>query len=172
MAPVKVKRGDVFGCSNPMWLGRGINTIQKIWSDDGCSQYSHSGIIIDPDGTTFEALWTVTSKNIFAEHTGDNVIIARLVHPVNGKFDIETALKRIMQEHKGQWYPGWRLFMHMIPPLAKIALFERLVCSEVTAKYEWLAGARHSQYKGTNPDTLADEWRRWKNYEVIFEGAL
>ena len=170
---IQVKRGDVFGTKNPMWLGKAINGLQWFWSKDGESKYSHSGIIIDDQGTTFEALWTVSSKNLFDEHKGDNLIIARPNSPINGRpFDIEKALKRVIKEHNGQWYPGWRLLLHTIPPLAKIALFDRLVCSELVAQYLYLAGTREGQYKGTNPDTLADEWRRWKNFDIVFEGKL
>ena len=169
---IQVKAGDVFGTKNPMWLGKAINSIQKFWSKDGESKYSHSGIIIDNKGTTFEALWTVTSKNLFEEHKGDGVIIARPIGSSNGGvFDIKRGLMEIFK-HKGKIYPFWRLAMHMFPPLSKIAPLDRLVCSELTAKYLYLCGARHHQYQGTNPDTLADEWRRWKNFEIIFEGTI
>jgi hypothetical protein len=166
---IKVQRGDVFCSTNPMWLGRAINAIQWFWSEDGESKYSHSGIICNATGTTFEALWTVRSRNFFEAYTDDNVIIARPVCPEVKKLD---ALDKIIRTHRGQWYPFWRLGMHLFPPLAKVAIMDRLVCSELVAEYLFLAGVRHDQYKGTNPDQLADEWREWKRFNVIFEGRL
>lgn len=166
---MKLEKGMVFGTANPMALGRGINVIQNFWSRDGESTYSHSGIIKNDQGDTFEALWTVKSVNLLKVYAGKNVIIAKpLVPPTI----INAGLERIIKEHEGQFYPFWRLGMHIIPPLAKIALFDRLVCSEIVAQYEYYIGARHEQYKGTSPDTLADEWVNWKNFEIVFQGIL
>jgi hypothetical protein len=169
MKKIELIAGDVFCSSNPMWLGRAINAIQWFWSKDGESKYSHAGIILDGSGTTLEALWTVSGRNIFDACKNDNLIIARPDCPRPAK---ESALDQIMLRHSGQWYPFWRLLFHLIPPMAKVALFDRLVCSELTAQYLFFAGVRHKQYKGTNPDMLADEWRRWKNFDVILEGML
>jgi hypothetical protein len=166
---VIVKAGDVFAGRNPMALGRAINAIQWFWSSDGESKYSHAGIIIDDFGTTLEALWTVKSRNIFEAYKNEQVIIAR---PLCDNFLKEKAIERIKYEHFGQWYPFWRLPMHMFPPIAKIEAFGKLVCSELTAKYLWYTTCWGKQYKGVNPDTLADRWRDGDNFEVIFEGIL
>lgn len=166
---IQLKPGDVVGTENPMWLGKAINAIQWLWSGDGESKYSHSLIIKDDENNTFEALWTVRSQNFFKAYKGKRVIIAR---PKVGSAIIDEQLWVIIKKHKGQFYPAWRIIMHIIPPLAKIAIFDRLVCSELVAKFLCLIGARHEQYKGTNPDRLADEWRRWKTFDIIFEGVL
>lgn len=177
MSLFKLQPGDVFGTRNPMALGRAINFIQRIWSKDDESKYSHSGIIIDEDGATFESLWTINTSNLFKIYTGKEVIIARPIkniieiQPITRK-EKSTAIKKLIVEHKGQWYPFWRLPMHFFPPLAKIAWANRPVCSELTAKYLWYIKMRHHQWASTNPDTLADEWRNWKGYEIIFEGVL
>lgn len=164
-----IPKGAVFGAENPMMLGKAINALQWIWAKDGESTYSHSGIFQDGNGTTLESLWTVKSQNFFEVYKGKQVIIAV---PKCREESIASALERIKQEHEGQVYPFWRLVLHIIPPFAKIAWFDRLVCSELTAKYEYYAGVRHRMYKGTNPDTLADEWRRWTDFTVLFEGIL
>lgn len=169
MADISLKAGMVFATANPMLLGKAINGIQWLWSSDNESRYSHAGIIIDSNGTTFEALWTVKSQNIFEAYKGKKVIIAQ-PHATESKIRIE--LTKLISAHKGDWYPFWRLGLHIIPPLAKIGLLDKLVCSELTAKYLYMIGVRHSKYKGTNPDTLVDEWRNWKAYDIVFEGGL
>ena len=168
MKPTDIKRGDVCGTRNPMALGRGINAVQWLWSRDNESKYSHSLMFLDSE-RTFEALWTNKSQDFLQTYRGKRVIIARPLVSDKAK---DRALKQLTKRHSGQRYPFWRIPMHIFPPLAKICAFERLVCSELTAKYLWLAGARHEQYAGTNCDTLADEWRCWGNFEIIYEGML
>ena len=163
-------QGDVFCSTNPMSLGKAINTIQWIWSKDGESTYSHAGIFRDNNANTLESLWTVKSQNFFEAYKDDKVIIARYIGYCDAP--IPTVIARIEKEHLGNIYPFWRIFLHIIPPLSKIGVFNRLVCSELCAKYLYYLGARHSQYNSTNPDTLADEWRRWKDMEVVYEGIL
>jgi len=166
----QLQPGDVFGTRNPMALGRAINFLQKIWSRDSESKYSHSGIILDEEGTTFEALWTIKKQNLFEAYGGKEVIIARYTKGTDTI--IKTELDFCLSCHEGQWYPIWRLPLHIFPPLAKIMLFHHPVCSELVAEFLCEIGARHCQWASTNPDTLADEWRRWKNFEIIWEGEL
>jgi len=166
----QVQTGDFFGSTNPMALGRGINAIQWFWSKDAESIYSHSGIITGEDGTTLEALWTVKSGTLFTDYAGDKVIIARYMDVSPAR--IRDELRALREQHEGNIYPFWRLGMHLFPPLAKVTWFDRLVCSELVAKYLYMIGARHPQYAGTSPDVLADEWHRWKNFEIVFEGEL
>jgi hypothetical protein len=165
-----LKAGDVFATKNPMMLGRAINAIQSFWADDSKSNYSHTGIILGPTGETLESLWKVTNRNIFRDYVGKKILIARPKSAIRK----ETALKTIIGQHKNQIYPVWRLAFHLIPPLARhVSLGGRfLVCSELVAKYLYLIDMRHEYYMGTNPDTLADEWRTWKIFDVIFEGIL
>lgn len=168
---IDLRHGDVFATQNPWIFGRAINLAQRIWSHDGESKYSHAGIITDQDGSTIESLWTVTRQNIFKDYAGKAVIIAR---PAVTDADKRAAILRIRREHMGDKYPIWRLLFHLFPPVAKYfsAGGRYLVCSELVAKYLFLCGARHGQVTGTNPDTLADEWIHWKNFDVVFEGVL
>lgn len=166
----QLQAGDVFGTRNPMALGRAINVIQRLWSHDNEAKYSHSGIILNSKGDTFESLWTIKKQNIWNEYVGKEIIIARPLG-VDPRV-IDKVLKGLIAKHEGQWYPVWRLPLHILPPLAKIMWLNRPVCSELTAKYEWGIGIRHGQWAGTNPDTLADEWRRWKNIKIVWEGEL
>jgi len=175
---IEIKRGDVFCSSNPsVGVGLLINAVQWLWSRDGSSTYSHSGVIISDDGQTLEALpKKVESQDFLKAYSGDMVLVAR---PIARKAsnvptidtDIDNGLRDVLKQ-KGNIYPWWRIPMHIIPPLAKIMIFKRMVCSELVAYYLYKAGSRHDGYKGTNPDTLADEWRNWNNFDIIFEGKL
>jgi len=169
MEQIKVMPGDVFATANPMALGKAINFMQRLWSHDFDSKYSHTGIIQAEDGTTFEALWTIREGNLFADYLGKQAIIARCEASPEKKV---KELENLKAYHLGQWYPFWRLFMHVLPPLAKISIFKRPVCSELTARYLHFLGVRHGQWAGTNPDTLVDEWRNWRSFEIIYEGKI
>lgn len=168
----ELRAGDVFATRNPQGLGAAINVAQKFWSADGESRLGHAGIIQNRYGLTLEARWTITEVDLFEQYAGAEVVIAR---PIEADFSrVMVALDRLRREHLGQWYPAWRLLLHLVPPLArKISAGGRfVVCSELVAKFLYKIGVRHKQYMGTNPDTLVDEWRHWKNYTIIFEGTL
>ena len=170
--PLELKPGDLFGTRNPMALGCVISALQWLWSHDGESTYTHSGIIVSAKGETYEALWKV-GYGTLTNYVGDRIIIAR-----HTPLSVETfyeAFLRLKARHDGQWYPLWRLGLNILPPLAKFLTWRRgsyVVCSELVAELEFLLGFRHAQFTGTNPDTLADEWRRWKEWDVLGEGVL
>lgn len=169
----QVLPGDVFCTANPWIVGRMINAAEKVWSKDNRAEYGHAGIIIDTAGTTLEALVTVR-HGALSDYKDKPIMIARPTTQMDGPSinNIPLAISRVEGNHLGQWYPAWRLILHLFPPLAKyVASKKFLVCSELVAKYLFYLGARHSQYMGTNPDTLADEWKRWRNFEIIFEGV-
>jgi len=182
---IELKPGDLFVTKNPQMLGRGINAVQTWWSKDGKSEYSHAGIILNKRGTTFEALWTIKEQNLFDAYAGEKVCIARWAY-MTPKI-AKIALSKLMKQHKGHIYPGWRLLLQVIPPVAKYTSWggKFAVCSELVAKFLYLVHLqtgltdsynyrwpRHSHFCGCNPDMLADEWHRWKNYEIIFEDIL
>jgi len=177
MDKIELRTGDLFGTRNPMALGRGINTVQKVWSKDNKSVYSHSGLIENSKGVTYEALWTIKQSHL-TNYLGKRVIIARALKDMLGceitQETCQQALIEIKQRHHKQWYPWWRIPLHIIPPLAKYVSWfgKKVVCSELVAEFEYLIGVRHSQYTGTNPDMLADEWRKWKDFAIIGEGEL
>ena len=170
---MKLQPGDLFGTENPMALGRMINGAQRVWSRDNASRVSHSGIIASGAGETIEALWSVASQDLFEAYRGKYVVIARMTAPEAQRM-IPQALAEIRSLYMGRWYPLWRLPFHLFPPLAKYVSIKHkwVVCSELVARFAHLCGARHEQYMGTNPDTLADEWERWRDYRVLFAGVL
>jgi len=166
MEDIELQKGDIFVTRNPMALGRAINAIQRVWSTDNESTYSHAGIIIDPDGLTFESLWTVKRQNIWKAYHGDKVLIGRSSYMSPQAFEVGFEA---IKEHEGDWYPFHRLFLHIIPPLAKYISVGPMVCSELVGRFLNEAEIPYFEsYKGLNPDTIADRIERWKQFTVVF----
>jgi hypothetical protein len=169
--------GDEFATKNPMALGMAINLIQKAKSVDNESTYTHTGIIMDIHGATLEALWTVKSQNLWDAYKGEKVLISR---NINMSLPVFVAGIAKIREHIGQWYPAPRLLLHLIG-LAKVIHWDRIVCSELTAKFEagcaeYLGPDRAAgfmrNYYGVNPDNLVDRWQISRYYETVFEGVV
>jgi hypothetical protein len=152
-----------------MWLGKAINFVQKLKSVDNESTYGHAGIILSPQGETFESLWTIR-KNHLDEYNGCKVLIGRAIWP--SQDDQNKAIAKVISDHEGMRYPWWRLPLHMIGLAKFISVGIFPVCSELTVKKEIESGvtAWGSRWAGKNPDHVADAIRRWDAYEPIFEG--
>jgi len=192
---IKLQPGDMFDTRNPQALGRAINALQTFTSRDGKAVFSHSGIIQNRKGKTFEALWTLKEQNLFDAYEGIRVQIVRWegvdepsVLPGMNPLYAHNALKKLKAEHEGQWYPWWRLPFHIFPPVAKYVSYKGkwVVCSELTAKFLWychlemgepideqgVKWPRHDQFCGTCPDILSDEAHRWRGYRTIYDKPL
>ena len=165
---IELQPGDIFCSSNPMWLGRAINFVQKIWAKDNASEYSHSGIIIDSDGTTFESLWRVRRQNLFKAYKGDNVLIGRYqdMNP-----DIFKKMMDTVEHHENDIYPIYRLFFHLLPPVAKYVHMGQVVCSELTNKSLY-GGKIVNYYYGSTPDDVADMIITDKKWDIINKGVI
>ncbi|MFA7465187.1 MAG: hypothetical protein WCY54_09045 [Syntrophales bacterium] len=171
----KLLPGDEFATANPMALGKIINVIQTAKAVDNDSEYTHTGIIVDPHGATLEALWTVNSQNLWEAYKGKKVLIVRNTGMTPKVF--AAGMEKI-QGHIGQWYPAHRLILHVLH-VAKWIHWDRIVCSELTAKFE--AGCAEylgedkaagfmRNYYGINPDDLVDRWKISRYYTTVFEG--
>jgi hypothetical protein len=167
--PVLLQPGDVFAVTSDKWLANRINDVSKFWSDDNQSRYSHSGIIITHHGRTMEALKRLDFYYL-SQYVGQPIIIARPSAPVHR---CQLAIDLLVKEHINQAYPWWRILLHTVQPLAKLITYKGkyVVCSELVAKYLHYLKVRHPIYTGVTPDMLADEWRRWKDFEIIYEGV-
>jgi len=169
---MRLERGDIFCTRNPMMLGRAINFVQKVWSKDNKSEYSHSGIIIEGGDLkqcySFEALWTNKIHGFYKAYKGRKVLIGRHKGMNYQTFD---AGWEGVKKHKDKWYAGYRLPLFFIPFLAKYINFGLGVCSELTMKFLYKAGLADT-WKGWNPDDVADMVHKWKNYDIIYEGVL
>lgn len=169
--------GDEFATRNPMALGIAINAFQKAKAADNESEYSHTGIITDPYGATIEALWTVKQQNVWEAYRGERVLIVR---NVNMTLPIYAAGFNKIRKHLGQWYPVHRFVLHLLG-VAKWVHWGRVVCSELTAKFEEgcaeylgpdkASGFMRNHY-GVNPDNLVDRWKISRYYQTVFEGVI
>lgn len=167
MNNVILQPGDIFCTRNPMALGRIIRSVQKFWDVDNSATYSHSGIILNELGGTFESLWKIR-MNSLKEYRGENIIIGR----INNRSTIQKldAIQKVRQRYEGKIYPFWRLPMHLFPPIAKLSLFDIPVCSELVAIYMKELGLI-DYWKGVNPDRIADMISYWDDLEIIYEGS-
>ena len=170
MTKIKLKPGDIFLTRNPMALGKAINWIQRIKSNDNESIYSHAGIITTESGMTLEALWTIKSQNLFEAYRGAKVMIGR--HADMTKDHYLMGIKAV-RPFTGRIYPFHRLFFHLIPGASKYINSGRfLVCSELVDKFLFESGVERRWYRGRNPDHIADMVRDWKKWETVFEGDI
>lgn len=175
--PLILQRGDVFVCQGNMGVvSAAIRTAQKVLSRDNRADYGHAGIVTSATGATLEALWTVRAGRL-DDYAGQRVLIARPARSLyRPQADIslrtrDLAIDQIERQYLGRVYPLWRLPLHLVPWAAKYASTGRwLVCSELVAKYLVLIAARDTVYAGISPDTLADEWVCFRNFDVLYEG--
>lgn len=166
---IRLLPGDVFCSANPMWLGSAINAIQRFWDVDNRSTYGHAGLIIDPAGTTLEALWTVKQQNVWTAYddaSKSGLLIGRCQNMTAERFIKGMA---VIRPFEGRRYPFHRLLLHLLPPLSKyISTGRYLVCSELVALF--LVGSGQLDfYKGVNPDYVAGMIYRWDDWDVIYE---
>ena len=172
-----LRPGDEFATRNPMALGAVINICQAAKAPDNESTYSHTGIIKDPAPATLEALWTVKSQNLWEAYKGARVLVVR---NINMQPEVYKAGFEKIEKHIGQWYPAHRLILHFLG-VAKWIHWDRIVCSELTAKFETgcaeflgldRAAGFMRNYYGVNPDNLVDRWKISRYYETVFEGVV
>lgn len=167
----ELEPGMVFATNNPQGVGTIIEFMEKWMSHDLHADYGHTGIIQNELGLTFEAVWRITEQNFFQAYKGQRVLIAR---PIADTMQKQVALEVCKEAYLGGIYPLWRLPLFLIPPIARRISYKGkfVVCSELTAKFLYLCGVRHGVFMGTNPDDLVDEWRRWRDFDIVWEGVL
>jgi hypothetical protein len=168
--------GDEFAACNPEAFGSVINFVQRMKAVDDESQYTHTGVITDPNGDTLESHWTVERLNIWVAQRGRSVLIVR---NINMTPPVYAAGFEKIRKHIGQWYPVHRLFLQLLG-LAKYIHWTKVVCSELTAKFEEgcaeflgpdkTSGFMRNHY-GVNPDNLVDRWKISRYYVIVYEGV-
>lgn len=169
MKPI-LKAGDIFASENPMALGKIINFFQRNYNKDGKSKYTHAGLITNPSGISFEALWHYETQNIFTAYHDKEIVIFRNKYMNEEKF--EKGWKAI--EHlTGRLYPFYRLPLYIVPGFERFSIFKKPVCSELVAMFLYASGVRASDKSfGVDPDDLVDYCRARDDYEIVYEGNL
>lgn len=169
---IELKLGDIFATRNPQGLGKAILLMQDVKSQDGKSDYGHTGIITSSSGDTFEALWTIKEQKLFEAYKGSQVLVARwdgmTLEAFNQGFSEVSKMKDRM-------YPWYRLVWHALGLARWVHFLKTPVCSEITAHFLLHAGATciyGENYWGITPDNLVDEWRISKHFNTVFEGVL
>ncbi|MBC8459649.1 MAG: hypothetical protein H8D67_16790 [Deltaproteobacteria bacterium] len=172
MRDLTLKPGDFFATQGKGLISTLINFFQRLWSKDNEARYTHCGLILDPKGTTLESTikGTLDSQNLFETYSGIQIFISRYDKLTSELF--KRSLEALEKEFGGEDYPLYRVLLHIFPPLARLHFLGRAVCSEVVAYYLWRIEARHRWWASTNPDTLSDEWHKWKDFTTVFEGIL
>lgn len=171
-----LKPGDVLCVRGDMpVVSAGIRLVERFWSKDGEATYGHSAIVGTEGGTLLDTLWRVRWSHI-DRYAGQQMIIARPTHTLRGIVITDAAktcaLKMVSADGHGRPYPVHRLILHLVPPLAKYwSNGRQMVCSERTARYLCMVGSMSEPWAGITPDDLADRFRRWHNFDVIFEGT-
>jgi hypothetical protein len=159
---MKLQPGDVFFQTSGTWLDSIINFFQSLWSGDRRSVFSHCGIVIDEDGTTFEtSTWRTGFYNINSRRGRKTV-----VYVVRHMF--MRRLKIAFPNLSGRIYPYWRLPLFALG-LAKYIHRRNMVCSEIVADFLYNVGIRRS-YWGVSVDDLVDQIQSDPAWgEVYFE---
>ncbi len=166
---LNLQPGDIFCSDNPQSFGLIVNYVQKFWSIDNSATFGHSGVILDSIGTTFEALWTIKRRNLYKSFLNKKILIGR-----NKKLNNELFWKgfKEIRKYEGNVYPLYRLSFFLFPPLAKYTrILDWGVCSELTAKFLMQCGLL-DYWRGVMPDYIAEIIKKWKNWEIIYEGKL
>lgn len=147
----------------------GIRQAQSFNDVDGKAKYTHSFIITNQRGRTFEALWTYKHQNIFSAYKGMEVLI--------GRHRQMTYLKAVLMHHEmkenfeGRTYPAWKLPLFLLSPRLMKYLPSKPVCSELCFwGLQQVCLAKF--WKGVTPSFIEDAIRRWRDFQIIYEGKI
>lgn len=169
---MELKPLDFFASRNPQGMGPLIREFQKLNSPDRNADYGHTGMILDSNGTTAEAVRTICKQNLYEAYKGQKVIIVRWNKqtPEAIQKGLDYALPLI-----GRTYPWYRIIWHAIGIARWLHILKTPVCSEYTAATAYHMDAIMTfgkHYWGITPDALVDEWRISKHFDIIFEGEI
>ncbi len=170
---MNLQLGDIACTRNPENLGRLINKVQAFYASDNASTYGHALVITSRAGETFEARSTLRHYHLNT-YVGDQVLIGRNKNMTNEKF---LSGYDAIFDLDGRKYPKRRLLLHLFPPFARINWFGNYVCSGVVDLFlkssglsDPVTGGEYN-FRGRNPDHIADMIHRWNDWEVVFEGV-
>jgi len=161
---MKLQPGDIFFQTSGTTLDIIINFFQALWSGDKRSIFSHTGIVVNEDGTTFETSpWRTGYFNLNSRR-GRKTIVAILRH-THMRY-LQTNLHACYLN--GVIYPYWRLPLFALG-LAGIVHWRNMVCSEIVADLLTNLGLRKSRW-GVSVDKLLDDMMSDPNWEAVYQG--
>jgi len=150
-------------------LSFGIQGIETFNDIDGKAQMTHCGMIVSPVGKTFEALWTYRSQNIYQAYGGQPILIGR--HRKMSQAKAHMACYYANERFGGEKYPAWKLPLFAIAPRLIKYLPGKPVCSELVFWSLCRVGLI-DHWKGVTPSYVADAIRRWREFQVVYEGIM
>ncbi|HNS53325.1 MAG TPA: hypothetical protein PKH25_00950 [Syntrophales bacterium] len=162
----ELRPGDYFCVRTGSWVAGAILAAQKLKALDRESTYNHAGIVVASDGTTFESLRRIAHYDINA-YTGCRILVAR-----HRDMTMPAFMRgyHAVKKWDGRVYPFWRLALHAVGLAKFLHVAEIPVCSELVVEHCHHAGLCDYRGYGWNPDNLADKFRNYKCYDVLYEG--
>ena len=169
MKNLNLKAGDCFLVHSRDWLAKAIDAVESFWDFGNRRLYSHAGVIVNSAGLTLEAIRPrVYSQLFFQAYHGHQVMLVRYTKLTEQKLEVGLGAA---YSHYRELYPYWRLPLELLR-IGKFIHWNSVVCSELVAEYLHYIGAREYLWFGVDPEDLEDEFRHWRDYEIIFEGML
>jgi hypothetical protein len=165
---MELKPGDIFFKSGGTLLDSVINFFQSLWSGDNRSVFTHTGVVLDCSGNTFETSeWRTGSYNLSASQ-GRKTVVAIFRH---GMMGYTPAIRGcVAVDYLNGWiYPYWRLPLFALG-LAKFIHGRNRVCSELVAAFLNATGMRSRPAWGVSVDQLIDEIHGAPGWELIYLG--
>lgn len=164
------KPGDVFFCRGADLRDRIINLFQARKSKDGETRCSHTGIVLDPLGNTFETTpWKTGNLNLGENYAGSDLVVLRW-----GVMDEARAVYGYSAVHHqmGRIYPYWRLFAQAVGKAGDWH-GKGMECCIIAAHFIRAAGypLRLSNLWEYDTETLHDELRSAPGWSVVLEGS-
>lgn len=168
---LSLRPGDIVCTNGDNLFQDAIRGVEKVWSKDDEVSFNHALILIDKNGTTFEALETVVRRNIYDAYKGCRIKIFR--YAGMNDFIFNAGFKEV-KKHEGNIYPAWRLLLALIPPLSKrIGTGKNLMCSELVSKFLNKCGVPgFYPYLGKTPDDVHDMCSNYKDWNTIYDIVL
>lgn len=165
MIDIKLEKGDCFVVRTDGLISAPIRWIEKAQDLDCEATYNHAGIVVNPNGQTFESLERIDHYSI-ADYVGSQILVFRHVEMTNELF--EQGWNSI-KKYEGNIYPAWRFVLFLLR-VAKWLHFTYPVCSELVWMFECDCGLR-KRWAGYTPDDIADEVHISKYYQIKYEGT-
>lgn len=132
--------------------------------------YTHSFIVVAPDGTTLDTTETVHYGNLYTDYSGTQVLVGRIN---NLDPSVAQAVLKVLAADLGKLYPVQRLFLDALD-LGRVIQEHAEVCSERAVMAVNLTGKipDMSDPSGWEPGEMAMAIRHWREFEVVWEGVV